>query len=152
MENKPFRPNQQRGGRRGFKNFGFIALIILFGLILFAAYGQPQSLKEIPLTQAVSDSNHGKYSQIRISGNELDITLKGQNQPTLKAYDDPNTSLKDQGFDLTKDTFQYKAQSSTSSTLISIGVQYVLPVLVIGLLFYFMLRSAQGQGNQALSF
>lgn len=151
MDNKPFRPNQ-RGGRRGFKNFGFIALLILFGLIIFTAYSQPQGLKEIPLTQALTNANKGEYSKIKVSGNELDITKKGDSQPTLKAYDDPNTSLKDQGLNLSKVTLEYKSQSSTSSTLVTLGIQYVLPIVIIGLLFFFMVRSAQGQGNQALSF
>lgn len=154
MDNKPFRSPKKPGknNRRGIKNAGFIALIILFALVIFAAYKQPSSLKEIPITQAVQQSNSGDYQKILVNGNELDITKKGDSKPTLKSYSDPNSSLKDEGFNTSKVTVEYKPTSSTSSTVLTLGLEYVLPVVIIGLLFFFMLRSAQGQGNQALSF
>lgn len=149
---KTFRaPNRGGSGRRGFRGVGFIALLILFGLIIYAAYGQSGGLKTIPLTQAVSESNSGAYSKIEVSGNEMDITKKGDAQPTLKSYKDPNASLKDEGLNLSKVEVSYKPDSSTSSFLTNIGIS-LLPVLVISLVLFFMLRSAQGQGNQALSF
>ena len=71
MDKKPFRPNQKGNskGGRSYKNAGFIALVILFALVVFAAYNQPSTLKTIPLTQAVADSNSGKYQKININGN-----------------------------------------------------------------------------------
>jgi cell division protease FtsH len=154
MDKKPFRGKQSKGRKNGsgFRNVGFVAIIILFLLVIFAAYGQPSSLKEIPISQAVSQANNGQYAKVMVSGDELDITKKGDKSATLKAFTDPNTSLKDEGFDLQKTTFQYKPQSSTSTTLATIGLEYILPVIIISALFFFMIRSAQGQGNQALSF
>ena len=154
MDNKPFRPNQgpsTKTNRKGFKNAGFIALVVLLALIIFAAYSQPSRLKNIPLTQAISKSNNGQYKEIVVHGNELDITLKGQSQATLKTYTDPNTSLKSIGFNFNKTIVEYTS-TSTGSAWLTLGLEYVLPILIIGLLFFFMLRSAQGQGNQALSF
>jgi cell division protease FtsH len=154
MDNKPFRPGQGRNpnnNRKGFKNAGFIALIVLLALIIFAAYSQPSSLKNIPLTQAISNANSGQYKKILVKGNELDITVKGQNQAALKAYTDPNTSLKSIGFNFSKTTIEYTS-TSTGSAWLTLGLEYVLPIVLIGLLFFWMLRSAQGQGNQALSF
>ncbi|HUS25982.1 MAG TPA: ATP-dependent zinc metalloprotease FtsH [Nevskiaceae bacterium] len=150
---KTFRPKNGRGGngKRGMRNAGFIALLILFGLIVFAAYGQPSSLKEIPLTQAVSQANNGQYQKIQINGNQLDITPVGEDKPTLKAYKDPNATLKDEGFNTSKVEVSYKPGSSSSSLLANIGIS-ILPVILISLVLYFMLRSAQGQGNQAMSF
>lgn len=148
---KNFRsPNRGGNGRRGFKGVGFIALLILFGLIIFAAYGQSGSLKTIPLTQAIADANKNQYSKIEVSGNEMKITKKGDDQATLKSFKDPNTSLKEEGLK-TSPEISYKAASSTSSTLANIGIS-LLPVLIISLVLFFMLRSAQGQGNQAMSF
>jgi hypothetical protein len=71
MDKSPLRSGRGKGGkdRRGFKNAGFIALIVLFGLIIYAAYSQPSNLKEIPITQAVQDANSGNYSKIVVSGN-----------------------------------------------------------------------------------
>jgi cell division protease FtsH len=149
---KSFRsPNRGGGGRRGFRGVGFIALLVLFGLIIFAAYGPAGGLKTVSLTEAISEANSGAYSRIVVSGNEMDITKKGDDQATLKSYKDPNASLKDEGLNLSKVEVSYKPDSSTSSVMTNIGIS-LLPVLAIGLMLFFMLRSAQGQGNQALSF
>jgi cell division protease FtsH len=153
MDKKPFKTAQNRPNptKRGLKNTGFIALIVLFAAVLFAANNKSTSLTTIPLTQAVSQSNAGDYKQIAVNGNQITITKKGASTATLKTYDDPTTSLKDQGFNINKVTISYKAVSSGSS-LLTIGLEYILPIIIIGGLFVFMLRSAQGQGNQALSF
>ncbi len=140
-----------KNGRKGIRNFGFIALLILFGLIIFAAYSQPGSLKTIPFTQVVSEANDGQYQKIEVKGNELAITKKGEDTATLKSFKDPGASLKEEGIDTEQVEVSYKAETSTGSTLASIGIS-LLPVLLIGALLLFMLRSAQGQGNQALSF
>jgi len=148
---KSFRsPNRGGSGRRNFKGAGFIALLVLFGLVVFAAYGQSGTLKSIPLTEAISNANQNQYSKIEVNGNELDITKKGDDQATVKSFKDPNASLKDQGLKSNVEV-SYKAASSTSSTLTNLGIS-LLPVLVISLVLFFMLRSAQGQGNQAMSF
>ena len=157
MDKKSFGPKQQgtkRGGR-SFRGVGFIALLILFALIIFAAFGQPSTLKEISLSQAVSQANSGNYAKISVNGNELDITKKGDSTATLKAYANTSvapTDLKAAGLDVTKVNLQYTKQSSTGSTVLTLGLEYLLPVIVISLLFFFMIRSAQGQGNQAMSF
>jgi cell division protease FtsH len=133
------------------KNAGFIALIVLFALIVFAASNQPSTLKAIPATTAIRDSNNGKYSSIVVNGNQLDITPKGQGHATLKAYVDGNSSLKEQGFDTKKVAVTYKAENSGTSGWVSLA-ESVIPVVIIAGVLYFMLKSAQGQGNQALSF
>ncbi|HSX34429.1 MAG TPA: AAA family ATPase [Candidatus Saccharimonadales bacterium] len=152
---KPFRTtNHSRGGRpqrpSWFRSSGFIALIILFGLIIFFLRGQHGSLATIPLSQAVSQANSGQYSKIDVKGAELDITKKGQQTPTLKAYQDPNGKLKDAGIDMNKVVVAYEPQSNLGSNLENAAL--LLPVVAVAVLFFMMLRSAQGQGNQALSF
>jgi cell division protease FtsH len=133
------------------KNAGFIALLILFGLIIFAAANQPSSLKSIPATTAISDNNAGKYSKIVVNGNQLDITPKGEDHATLKTFVDGNSSLKDQGFNTDKSTISYKPENNGSSGWVSLA-ESIIPVVIIAAVLYFMLKSAQGQGNQALSF
>ncbi len=152
MDKKPLRPNRNsNNNRRGVKNAGFVAILVLLALIIFTAYSQPSTLKTIPLTQAIAQSNAGKYSSITVNGNELDITEKGKTTPTLKTYSDPNASLKSQGFNYNKVTVTYKPSNSSTSAWVTIG-ESVIPVLIIAGVLFFMLRSAQGQGNQALSF
>lgn len=152
MDKKPRSSNRKNSPKtnRNAKNIGFIALLVLFAMVIFAAYNQPSSLKTINTTQAVSENNSGKYSKIVVSGNELTITTKGQDKPTLRTTVGSNSSLKEQGFDTSKVALTYKAESSGSSWMTLASA--IIPFLLIGAVLWFMLRSAQGQGNQALSF
>ena len=152
--NKPFRPGNRGGNnKRSYKSIGFIAVLVLFALVLFAAYGQSGGLKTIPLTEAVSQNNSGQYSKLEISGNQVEITKRGDKSASLKTYKDPNSTLKEEGFNTssTGTEISYKPQSSTGSTVENLLIG-LLPVVVISIVLYIMLRSAQGQGNQALSF
>jgi len=153
MDKKPFRNNQRKNARKGrsFRSAGFVALMVLLFFIVIAAFNQPSNLKEVPITQIVKEANSGKYDKIVVSGDEAKITKKGEDIATLRSYTDPNTSLKDQGVDYSKVTVSYTRPSATSSFLLAF-LQYGLPLLLLVLLFLFIMRSAQGQGNQALSF
>lgn len=153
MKSNSFRtPQKPNNNRKGFRTFGFIALIVLFSFAILATYNQPESLKQVSFSQVVSQANEGKLSKIVVSGNgnEMKITEKGKDEPTLRSFKDPSASLKDEGVNTSKVTVEYEkeAQNSIWSTvLISL-----LPVILIGALLIFMMRSAQGQGNQAMSF
>ncbi len=144
---------KQMGGKnnRGLKNLGFAALVLLFGLIIFAAYGQPSQLKQVPLSQVVQEANSGQYQKIQVNGNALTITKKGDDKASLKSFKDSGSSMKDEGVDYTKVTVDTRPESNASSTWLNIGVS-ILPVIIISAVLFFMLRSAQGQGNQAMAF
>jgi cell division protease FtsH len=154
MDKKSFRGGGSKRGdgkRRGLKNAGFIAVVILVGLIVFAAYGQPTQLKEIPFSQVVTESNEGKFDKLIISGSEVLIVEDGKSEPTMRSRKDPTVGLKEEGVDTSKVEVEYKEPSNSGNLWANIGLS-LLPVLIISLVLFFMLRQAQGQGNQALSF
>ena len=151
MDKKSFQKKPGGPNRRGVKNIVFISLLILFGLIVFAAYGQPKDLKEVPLSQVVQQANEGKYKEIVVKGSELRITPDGESEPTLTSRKDPQASLREEGVDYSKVSVTNEEGSSASSTWVNLGIN-LLPVIIISFVLFFMLRSAQGQGNQALSF
>ncbi len=152
MDKKPTRPNRKpgKGNSRNAKNAGFIALIVLFGLIVFASANQPKT-SDPAARDVIANANAGKYSEILVSGNQLEITEKGKTKPTIKAYIDSNASLKEQGLKDNKVTVKYAPENSGSSTWVTLASS-IIPVVIIAGILYFMLRSAQGQGNQAMSF
>jgi cell division protease FtsH len=84
-------------------------------------------------------------------GDELNITKKDASQPSLKAFKETGSSLKDEGLNYSKVEVSVKPPNGTGAVIGSLAIN-LIPVLLIGGLLYFMLRSAQGQGNQALSF
>ncbi|MCL5113312.1 MAG: ATP-dependent zinc metalloprotease FtsH [Patescibacteria group bacterium] len=152
MPKKSDKPNILKpNNNSSMKNAGFIALIVLFGLILYSALNQPSNLQTIPITTAIDNANKGEYSTFKINGNEVDITKKGQNHATLKTYEEPNATLKTEGLNYSK--VQVMATPITSSSSVWLGIfETVGPVIAIGVILYLMMKSAQGQGNQALSF
>ena len=138
-------------GKRSLKNIGFIALLVLFGLIILAAYGQPSGLKDVSMSDVVYNSNRGDYKSILVNGSKLEITEKDKDKPTLVSHMRPNMSPKQEGVDYAKVQVSYKPDSSAGSVWLTIGSS-LLPVIIISAVLFFMLRSAQGQGNQAMSF
>ena len=100
MDKKQFRLGGNPGGsdkRNRFKGFGFIALLILFGLVIYTAFNQPSQLKEVPFSQVVSDANSNKISKITIKGNQLEITPKGESKPTEKSFKEEDSTIYQQG-------------------------------------------------------
>jgi cell division protease FtsH len=156
MDGKQFRLNTSKGkggggGRRNrFKNAGFIALLVLFGLIIFAAFSQPSTLKTVPFSEVVNQANAGKIQKITVDGEKLEITPKGQSTPTEKSFKEQGSSIYEQGLNQGKVELVNKPQSSNNGWVMILA--NVLPVVIIAFILILMFRSAQGQGNQALSF
>lgn len=150
---KPFRSNKTGNNqkRRGMKNVGFIALLVLFGMIIFASYGNQPKLEEVPLSTVVQQANNGEYSKIVVKGSTLEITKKDEDKVSLKSYKDPQASLREEGVDYSKVTVDTKPESNAGGAWLNV-LSIFGPVLIISLVLFFMLRSAQGQGNQAMSF
>ncbi|HEX6461651.1 MAG TPA: ATP-dependent zinc metalloprotease FtsH [Candidatus Saccharimonadales bacterium] len=131
------------------KNLIFWALIITVGLVIWATYQGPVP-KDVALSGVVERANSGKIKKIEQTGDQLLITLPGEDKATEKTVMPPSTNVKDIGIDLKKVEFSAKqpADNSLLFNLLSIG----LGTLVIGAIFFFILRQAQGQNNQALGF
>lgn len=154
MDKKSFRniPGGIPPKKKGFKNAAFVAIVILFGLFLYSYSQQAKpKLTDIPLSQVIQEANEGKYKKIVVTGNNLEITKKGEDKPSLRSVKDPQVGLLDEGLKQGKVTVDYRQESNAGSAWASIGLN-LLPVLIIGGILLFMMRSAQGQGNQALSF
>ncbi|HSX17854.1 MAG TPA: ATP-dependent zinc metalloprotease FtsH [Candidatus Saccharimonadales bacterium] len=155
MDRKQFRLAGGAGGDgRGsrWKNAGFIALIVLFGLIIWAAFNQPSQLKVVPFSQVVQEANSGKIQQITVSGDNLEVTPKGETKATEKSIKEPGSSIYQQGLQQGKVVLVNKAASGGTNSIWGQLIISVLPVIIIAFILILMFRSAQGQGNQALSF
>ncbi|MBI2285253.1 ATP-dependent zinc metalloprotease FtsH [Candidatus Saccharibacteria bacterium] len=156
MDRKQFRlSGGAPGGNNRFsrwKNAGFIALIILFGLIIWSAFNQPSQLKTVPFSQVVTEANSGKIQKITIEGNELKITRKGDSEPTQESFKEPGSSIYEQGLEQGKTEVAIKPESGGTNSIWGQLLVCVLPVIIIAAILIMMFRSAQGQGNQAMSF
>lgn len=156
MDKKPFKMGGPGRGKKnpkqGFKNFGFILLLILFGFIIYASFNQPDQLKDAAFSDVINRANSGEISKIEVTGNELKITKKGEEQPSEKSRKEEGSSIYEQGLKQGAPvTVDVKAPSNSGQIWTNIAIS-LLPILVIAVILFYMLRSAQGQGNQALSF
>lgn len=134
------------------RNWGLAAVLIVGILVFMAVFNQSPKITEIAVSEAVKNANAGKYAKIEVNGQELLITEKGKDRPTLRAIKEEGATVKDTGIDTSKVEVTAKSASSPTSTFIGIALTSILPVVLIGGLLFYMMRSAQGQGNQAMSF
>lgn len=132
----------------------FWAIIVLITLIGWALMSPHTSLKDVAISQVISDANSGKLSKIEGQGDNLTITPKGKDQPTEKSYIQGGVQtllkdnlLNDKGKDIVADT----APSETGTAFWNVAT-IVVPVLLIAGFFMFMMRQAQGQNSQAMNF
>jgi len=86
-----------------------------------------------------------------VNGDELDITPVGKAAATEKTYKEPGSSIYEQGLKQGRVQLVNKPSSSSNSIWGQLVVG-VLPIVIIAVILIFMFRSAQGQGNQAMSF
>lgn len=132
----------------------FWAIIVLAVLAGWAIVTPREEVKDISVSQVIREANDGKLAKIEGQGDNLTITEKGKDTPTKKSYIQGGVSallkdglLNDKGKQIVSDS----APSEAGVTLWNVAVIVLPIVLVIGF-FMFMMRQAQGQNNQAMSF
>ncbi len=138
----------------------YVVLLAILGVFLFSTLRQGRETPEIiPISQVAAEIKAGRIEAISEKDGELSITYKGS------------------GVDTPKVQSRIEANAEVVKTLITLGVTEeeingvqlefppssrwenwapilgaFLPILLIGAFFFFILRQAQGSGNQAFSF
>ena len=151
----PKGPKKPNLGSRWVRTTVFWAVLVIIALTVFALLSPPSQLKDVAFSDVINRANKGEIAKIEVQGNDLYITPnadKSKNQATEKSYKEAGSSIYEQG--LNKDAkveVAVKPPSETGSAVWSV-LSLLLPILLIGGLFLFMFRQAQGQSNQALGF
>ena len=142
---------------------GFIAnlitTIIVF-LLLMGAYSFITSattkVQTISLTQVANDVKAGKVENVSISGN--DVTLAYADGSHKKATKDPNQSLQETltnygttPDELSKVNISIQSESGLRFWLATLGPT-ILTIILLGVLFFFVMRQMRGAGMQAFTF
>lgn len=132
----------------------FWAIIVLASLAGWAFISPHETLKEVPISQVISDANAGKITKIEGQGDSLTITEKGKSEPTSRSYIQGGVSSllsKDVLNETGKKVVSDKAPSETGAAFWNVAT-IVVPVLLIAGFFMLMMRQAQGQNSQAMNF
>lgn len=132
----------------------FWATLFFLGLFIFTIFSQQPSITEKPVSDIFTRANEGKIEKLIVEGRDVFVVGKDETE-TSKASEKGlvgEGSIYEQG--LKKDApvlVQFKKPSETGNTFMNL-LSILLPVLLIGGLFLFMFRQAQGQSNQAMGF
>jgi cell division protease FtsH len=132
----------------------FWAVIVLISLVGWALMSPHTSLKDVPVSQVITDANDGKITKIQGQGDDLTITKKGESEPSEKSYIQGGVSslLKDDLLNKSGKQVVSDTPPSEAGTAFWNVATIIVPVLLIAGFFMFMMRQAQGQNSQAMNF
>ena len=151
MAKNRLKNSQKKRPNNPMKTVLFWSILIFFGLMLAALFTGQQNLDEEPLTEVIKRANNGEIAKIVVSDNELTVYEDDVEEATSRSYKEPGSSIYEQGLEQGATTLEVDPPSQAGGTALSIA-SLLLPILLIGGLFYFMFRQAQGQSNQAMGF
>ena len=143
----------------GWFRTGFVYLLILVAVAALIFSISPQSKKSegIAISQLAAEIKDGKVERITVTGDDsLKIEYKDKRETSVSHKESGvgvTEILEDLGVtkgELAAVNIEYEPPSNWGSWLTILGS--ILPVLVVGALFYFLIRQAQSGNNQALSF
>lgn len=160
-----------KGGTKGKKGLGsmmpggsgffgnFISSVIIF-LLLITGYSyfvnQGPEPEELTLTQVAGDVRSGAVDQIEIAGDTLTLTYaEGVEKTAMK---DPSQGLTETlvAYGVTPEELAGVAISVANESgfrfWFSTLAPILLPILLLGILFLFLLRQVRGAGMQAFTF
>ena len=125
--------------------------------LLYAYRDQSPATKEIPETEALSRVQRGEVTEIALAGNKATITLRDGGQKFVATLGDDSREFRSRIYayneaNPSKQVSMRNEQESATLGLIGSVLLSLLPVLLIGGFFIYMMRQAQGTNNQALSF
>jgi cell division protease FtsH len=133
-----------------------VVTLIVISLIFSFFVGPQNQPTTLSLNQVVSDINAGQVKQIKVNGDELDITLTNGNAAVAQKEDEASITdtLKNLNVDptaLAAVDLQVVNQTGWDYWL-SLLLPTILTLLGIGFIFWFMFRQAKSGQNQAFSF
>ncbi|MGB4767663.1 MAG: ATP-dependent zinc metalloprotease FtsH [Candidatus Saccharimonas sp.] len=132
----------------------FWALVVFVTLAVWAFTTPRNELESVSISSVITRANDGQLTKIEGQGDDLQVTEKGKDKPTQKSFIQGGVStllrdnvLNDKGRAIVSDA----APSQTGATFWNLAT-IIIPVLLIAGFFLFMMRQAQGQNSQAMSF
>ncbi len=160
------KPEPGKKGPRSFLSPGgpgflmnLVTTIFIF-LLLISGYSALTDLtkqkQEIPLSQVATDVKAGTVKEIDVSGNDLDLAYAdGTHKIAMK---DPNTGLPETlatygttPEQLSAVTIKIQNESGFKFWFLTL-VPIIVPVILLGILFLFLVRQVRGAGMQAFTF
>ena len=133
----------------------FLAFLTISGFFALLS-GPSEEVEEISLSQLVEQINQEEVLTIVIKGDVLEIELKNgfKEKATKEREASLTESLKNYGLESEKLKLVNLEIKGESGTIFWLGtiLPFLLPLIIIGFFFWFMLRGAQRGQTQAFTF
>lgn len=168
-EEAPKKPMRKNNKSNTIRSMMFAFLILCLGMFLIAGMEtQEVQKKEVPISEVIARANdpNGDIARITITGETLEITLKGKDQPTEYSRKDPVGTLQEQGLVNycdglegeeqakcleTYPVIEYKEEVNVGGIVLDVALT-VLPIVAIVIFFSWMMRQANAANSQSMSF
>ena len=135
-----------------------IALIVVLALgAIFSSMSlSTQKPEEVTLAQLAASIENGNVESVKINGSDVAITLK--NGTLQKTRKDSSVALEQilSEYGVTSESLRIAnitiEDRTTRSYILGVILPSLLPLLLLILIFWFMIRQMQGANNKAMSF
>ena len=146
------------------RNRSTIVYVIFFAAIMFLViyqFRQSSSSQEtLSINQIATDLKAGKISRIAEDDNRLSVIyVEGTKEIEKISHKEPTATLVEQlkelgvsTEDLASEKVKIEIQPPSAWLSVATAVGYLLPFLILGGVFWFVFRQAQGSNNAAMSF
>jgi len=138
--------------------WGGIFLLMMLVVLMSFLFEDQKEKQEVNLSEVATFVQNGDVSKIVVEGNNLSLTLFGDEETVYESKKEGEVSLTETLVNYGVSPEALKAVEvdikSESGFLYWFGriVPSLMPIIFIGLLLWFLLRSAKGQGMQMFSF
>ena len=156
---KPISTNKNINPSNAVRSFLFMVILVCLGAFLIMNLNQNNAqMTEVPISEVIRRANdaNGDIAKITVTGNELEITLKGKERPTEKSRKDGSGTLYDQGLvnhceDMEGEsliecekkypTIEFKEEVNGWGIALDIALT-VLPIIALVIFFSWMMKQA----------
>ena len=147
----------------------FMLVVICCGMFVINSMSMSGAQKtEVPISDVIRRANdpNGDIAKITVTGNVLDITVKGKDQPTETSRKDNSGTLYDQGLvnhcaELNGDeqkeceskypVIEYKEDVDVMGIILDV-ILTVLPIFALVIFFSWIMKQANSANSQSMSF
>lgn len=138
------------------KNFLVFFAVFLLIATVFSAFTNNQHVSRVGIETMVREIEQGKVSSLVVSGNEVNISLGDGSKQVVRKEDGESLPALLSSFQVSPDKLSKIAISvedpSGWSYWLSLALPFVLPLILVFVLFFFMMRGAQGINSRAMNF
>ena len=145
---------------RAFRNgLVYILLLVALAAFIFTSFSRTRSeIPEVSLSQVAQEVKKGAVERVAVKSSDLEITYKADaSSPEALSRKEAEASLPDTLRNLgvpREQIDQLNIQIVPPSRWENWGaiIGTLLPLILVGAFFFFLMRQAQGAGNQAFAF